>query len=763
MLSLSIPELLHILLRILMIIVKIAIIFVIAWLVARLVRWIWRSLIVPIFQRRAYFYAFKEDDDGFYVERPIKILWFRLRRNKRWALQKDLIGYVAKRTGGSESDEGGNASQAENDIFFTSFTHKTHIGQVKRPAEKNIPGGGTMRICEVILKRSNLEGDTYYDTPVGFINDKGEVYKYYKDRKAALKGKKLEAPILIGYARSPQLDERKNYLGEYDTDAEAAIEGIDNTDDALCEWFFFRKRKKSKVKAQKIKAQNTNKGFLALWTAGWRVLHAHFIDTNPDRKQRPWGVGYAVEDFWRNLFTKDAAGFSLDARAVAALLLAEKEGFYLREGEQGSEGKKGWWPTALLALISYLCAFPFLIRWTAIMEWFEKLFEGIVGPQISTVIALILLFFGVWLVVHLIRLLFYDATDRFESLLYKMNNNVGTSKWNTELIIVSAIGLILSIFMVDYLFFPIFFCALIVFIGQRAVFPPAAWPIESPYEKEDELDEDEENEEDGEDNSDEMIEHSVSIFTTGKNCELNFKIPYRKDELRGLRAANPFREGNTSAYSQRVHDMIVQEFGGEVYSKIKYVKDRIDRFASKNHLSYMEKISLALKLAQPDNISYAYDSCCPELLPQIDEPQPAPSLLENRRDGKEGMGYIEYCRYPSETLHDRRGDCDCHAALAVGLLAACGIRCCYFTNEVDDGTAHAALGIEVTDETQQFLDKENCFTYNGVQFIYTEATGHECAIGIVPDGFRNMLNSPDREDFAIVEPVTFNEEEDYEE
>lgn len=762
MFSLSIPELFAILLDILIIIAKIALIFAIVWLAGRLFRWIWRSLIVPIFQRRAYFYAFKEDEDGFYVEKPIKILWFRLRRNKRWALQKDLVGYVAKRTGGSEQDEGGNAAQAENDIFFTSFTHKTHVGQVNRPAERTIPGGGTMRICEVILKRSNLEGDTYYDTPVGFINDKGEVYKYYKDRNAALKGRKLEEPVLIGYARSPHLDERKSFPGSYDTDAEAAVDGIEDTNEAIREWFFFRKRKRSKVKSQKIKAQNTNKGFLALWTAGWRVLHAHLIDTNPERKQRPWGVGYAVEDFWRNIFTKDAEGFSLDARAVAALLLAEKEGFYLREGEQGAEGNKGLWPTALLALVCYLCAFPFLNRWTALSEWFEGLFYGIVGSEISKVIALILVFFGIWLIVHLIRLLFYDATDRFESLLNKMNNNVGTSQWNTELIIVSAIGLILSIFVVDYLFFPIFFCALIVFIGQRVVFPPVSWPVEFPYdESEDQSDEEETN--DGDEDYDELIEHSASIFSMGMDCELKFKVPYKLAGLKGLRAANPFREGNTPDYSQRVHDMIEKEFGGEIYSKVKYVKDRIDRFVSKHHLSYIEKVNLILKLSQPNKIPYEYDSCCPELLPQIDEPQPDPALLENRRDGKEGMGYIEYCRYPSETLHDKRGDCDCHAALAVGLLAACGVRCCYFTNETDNGTGHAAFGIEVNEDTKQFLQKNNCLTYNDVNFIYAEATVDNCVIGEVPPGYGDMLKDPNKGTYAIVEPATFKDELNHEE
>ena len=193
MFGLSISELLNVFLAV----IKYAFL---AWLGSFVIQWVWRSLIVPIFQRRAYFYIYKVDDEGFYIEKPLRILWHRLWRNKRWALQTALIGYVAKRTGGSESDAGGSSLQAENDIFFTSLSHKTHVGQVKSPAEKTIPGGGKMRICEVILKRSNVEGDKYYDAPVGFINDKGEVFKYYRDRKAALKGQMLQEPVLPDFS-----------------------------------------------------------------------------------------------------------------------------------------------------------------------------------------------------------------------------------------------------------------------------------------------------------------------------------------------------------------------------------------------------------------------------------------------------------------------------------------------------------------------------------------------------------------------------------
>ncbi len=762
MLSLSIPELLATLLNILIIIVKIALIFAITWLAGRLFRWIWRSLIIPIFQRRAYFYEF-QGSGGFYEERPLKILWIKLRRNKRWALQKKLVGYVAKRTGGSGKNPGGSSVNASNDIFFTGFSHKTHVGQVNDVKEKT---GGVSKIIksEVVLELSNVEGDKYYDTPVGFINAQGEVYKYYKDRNACIKGKKLQEPILIGYARSPKLQERVKdeeayKQGSYQSDEEAAIKGINDVE-TQNEWNFFRKRKRSKPKAQHIDSTPTTMGHLALWTAGWRVLHAHIVDGNPERKLRPWGIGYAVEDFWRNLFTGDSKDFGLDARAVAALLLAEKEGFYLRDGEQGAEDTKGPWPTALLSLVCYLCAFPFLNRWEGWVKWCKRLID-LVGTEISKVIVLILLFFGIWLVVHLIRMLFYDATDRFESLLYKMNNNVGTTVWNTELIIVSAIGLILSIFVLDYLFFPIFFCALVVFIGQMVVFPPAEWDVENPVENSDEETEDEDEEEDeNKEECDEKIEHSATISTMGKSHNLTFTIPYQKDKLKALRAENPFRNGNTPDYAPRIREMIEREYGDEVYSRIRLVKDKIDRFVSKHNLSYLEKIDLILRIAQPDNIKYEYDWNCDEILPLPDEPQPSESLLRDREEeGKklDGKGYIEYCRYPSETLHDKRGDCDCHAALAVGLLAACGIRCCFFTNFTDDDKGHAALGIEVNDELKKLVNSDNYFTHDKKTFIYAEATGEGCRIGDVPPGFANMLNDENRGTYAVIEPAVFKE------
>ena len=705
--------------------------YIALYLLSFIFRWIWRSLIVPIFQRRAYFMLLP-DDEVFYLESPLRILWFRLNRNKRWALDDIEVGYVSRPRGAHNQD------QDTNDIYFTGYGWKERVGQAK--VRDDVKYG---RICEIICKLKNSEGDEFNNNPpVGFINQKGEVYKYFTNRYAAINGEKLDEPILIGYARSPQKGKREfcKTNGER-TDAEVVPYIDDTTTDD--EWYYFQKRKKSKVKARYINSSNGITGKICFWTAGWRVLHAHL---NPDssRKYRPWGIGYVIEDFWRG-FRWDAQGFGLDSRAVAALLLAEKEGFVPREDERLRDNRKGLAPTALISLVVYLLVFHFLNHW----EGIENVFP-FMGPDLSKVTMLILFFFAIWIFFfHTIRMLLYNTTDRFESLLSKMNDNVGSTGWNTVLIIVCLLGLVSSMFLVDYTFFPIFLSSFISIVVNRAVFVQHKWEVENPLEK---IEDSREEEDCQEKDDNEIVEHNVLLRTALSQLHMQFKIAYNTDKLKLLRKSNPFREGNTGNYSQRVCQMVKRELEGSLYSKLGFVSSRIKHFSRQNNLSHIETINLILKIAQPNNIAYIYDCDSVELLPQPDEPQPDPSLLTNCTIGVDGEGYKEYCRFPSETLYDKHGDCDCHAALAVGLLSACGIRCCYITGETDDQTGHAALGIEATDCLSSFFSSDNCFSYQGYQFIYVEATGKDCIIGEIPEGFKSMLDKSDSTSYAIIEP-----------
>lgn len=710
-------------------ILTIAVVYVLLKLTSSITRWLWRSLIVPLFQRRAYFKILL-DDETFYHESPLRILLFRLKRNKRWALKDAEVGYVARPRGAHNQDK------KTNDIYFTGYGWKERVGQAKVRDDAKYG-----RICEIVCKLKNSQGDEFNNNPpVGFINQKGEVYKYFSNRNAAIKGERLDEAVLIGYARSPQKGKRQRFgtNGEH-TDAEVVpyIEDT-NADD---EWLYFEKRKKRKVRARYVNSSNVVNGRLSLWAGGWRVLHAHF-DPDTDRKYRPWGTGYAKEDFWR--LRSDAQGYGLDARAVAALLLMEREGFVPREDERLRDNRKGLAPTALISLVTYLLLFPIFDRWTGLENVFPFM-----GPDLSKVTMLVLLFFGVWILLfHTVRMLLYNSTDRFESLLSKLNDNVGSTGWNTILIIVCVLGFVFSIFFIDSSFFPIFLASLIAVVVNRVVFIQRKWEVENPLEQQDNLNEDDYQDDEGE----ETVEHNIILTTAFDDLNMQFKLAYKADKLKELRSNNPFREKSISDYSQVVCEMVHRELDGELYSKLDYVADCINRFAQKHSLSYVETINLILRIAQPNNIEYIFDKDSPELLPQPDEPQPNPALLESRSDGSDGMGYLEYCRYPSETLHDKRGDCDCHAALAVGLLSACGYRCCYLVNKTDDQSDHAALGIEMNDNLKSFANADNCFTYNNIQFIYIEATGNNCIIGQVPSGFSAMVRDTDKALFAIIEP-----------
>ena len=127
-------------------ILTIAVAYVLFKLTSFITRWLWRSLIVPIFQRRAYF-RILPDDGAFYHESPLRILFFRLKRNKRWALKDAEVGYVARPRGAHNQDK------KTNDIYFTGYGWKERVGQAKVRDDAKYG-----RICEIVCKLKNSQG-----------------------------------------------------------------------------------------------------------------------------------------------------------------------------------------------------------------------------------------------------------------------------------------------------------------------------------------------------------------------------------------------------------------------------------------------------------------------------------------------------------------------------------------------------------------------------------------------------------------------------
>ena len=734
-------------------IIKIILLYIIIRISSALVVWFWRTLVVPFFKKRAYFHFYQ--NDGFYSEeRPLGL--FRRIRNVRWTIKDKMVGYVERNRGDIDK----------------AFDHVIYLKSHGRN-----PVGGAIYdkgVCKIYLNYHDKEGGISPLThkPVGYI-DNGKVYKYYEDREHWLRDEPLEVPEFIGDCECPGHDwfGRKKWETEGEKPDEDVLpyieeERVDASDrDGFTDsWPYFRKnmyrRKKVRTKQMSggISVQDGKTFYAMLSSRLWRFLHVY--PTGWDNKAMAWGYGYCTED-WRNPFRNhDDDGTPMICRAAAALLLARYEGFVLAPSEIPQEEKRGPVPTVLLSFCLYLLLFPF----------FERIAKYLVFPFLGTMlneaVVLVALFFVLWLfIVHPIRCLLMNRTDALEAFLAKLNTNVGVTGWMVLLVTVSCLGILASIFWIDYRFFPVYVCALITCVLIWSVYNARRWPIESyvgstrtlgdddgPHEEETEGRRKKKDRRHSKDNKgltglgkDEDQENGVEkpqdayLITPTRHLHFNESLFFNENKLLELRKRNPFRASwaaGGKSYQAIAAGMVEQELKSKesedgIYTKINRMAALVDAFSVKHRLSSIEKIQLIMALCQPTNIDYQYDELCDELL-----------IEEDRL-----INFAEYCRFPTETLHDKKGDCDCHAALAGALFAACGYPCCYLIGKALD-CSHAALGLEITDDLKALRQyKDAVFSKGNKDYLYIETAG-KCSIGQVPPGFEEMLQG----DLCPIEP-----------
>lgn len=733
-------------------ILKIFLLYILLRVSSAIIVWFWRSIIVPLFRKRAYFYYYL--NDGFYdEERPLGL--FRRIRNVRWTIKDKMVGYLEKNRGDIDG----------------AFDHVIYL----KSHGRSPVGGAIFRdgVCKIYLNEYDKEGGCTpnLDKPVGYI-DNGKIYKYYADRESWLHNEPLDTPEFIGDCECPSSDwfggKRWTTGGEKpDEDTLQYIE--EEREDSIIRdgfkdsWPFFRKNC-HRWRRVRTKQMNTGrsvqdgKTFYAILASKlWRFLHVY--PTGWDNKAMAWGYGYCTED-WRNPLKKnDDNGTPMICRAAAALLLARYEGFLLDPDEIPQKEKKGPIPTILLSFCLYLLLFSFF------QQIAKYLVFPFMGTMLNETVILSLLFFVLWLfIVHPIRCLLMDRTDVLESFLEKLNINIGVTGWMVWLVVISVCGVIASIFWIDYEYFPIYLCALTTFVLNWAVYNARRWPIEAygssqsgdrngDYHEDDRTegrrkkqekthkDKDQKTsglaKDEDKDNGEEKVQ-KATLNTPTRHLEFNESLYFDKDKLNELRIQNPSRRPNIGmsegGYQNTAAKMVQQEVEsnnkeGDIYSKVNRMAALINTFSTKHNLSSVEKIQLIMALFQPGNIDYFADELSNEL------------MIEGHNTGvltEGGGGYKEYCRYPTETLYDKRGDCDCHAALAGALFAACGYSCCYLVGKTNTG-CHAALGLEITeglDMLRQYT--EAVFSQDGKDYLYIETAGR-CMIGHVPEGFETMM------------------------
>lgn len=133
--------------------------------------------------------------------------------------------------------------------------------------------------------------------------------------------------------------------------------------------------------------------------------------------------------------------------------------------------------------------------------------------------------------------------------------------------------------------------------------------------------------------------------------------------------------------------------------EIEQITNYLKSYADEHYFSNYQFAILILSFVHEQNIKYSYD--------------------------EDSTGYLEYLRFPLETIYDTTGDCDCKAILACTLFKKLGYRVAFALMP-----GHAALAIS-TDSAPFYSN----FEIYGTKWFYCESTGDEWKPGQIPSDF----------------------------
>lgn len=197
--------------------------------------------------------------------------------------------------------------------------------------------------------------------------------------------------------------------------------------------------------------------------------------------------------------------------------------------------------------------------------------------------------------------------------------------------------------------------------------------------------------------------------------------------LETLRKHNPFaqEEDWLYRYEEKIKAMVKTEDESLEVSEIaKYIRAQTE----KDNLTNLQEMQAILAFAQTPNIEYQLDEECEE--------------IGNRK---------EYHRYATETLYDKRGDCDCKAMLAVSLFRRLGYQVLFLSSLK---AAHAALAVQVDEKEFQavsdILPTDWFYQKDGKHYYFCETTGEGFVVGQMTEDAEIMKTDYD----AVIDLTT---------
>lgn len=415
----------------------------------------------------------------------------------------------------------------------------------------------------------------------------------------------------------------------------------------------------------------------------WRDLylrrHADVFSLN-----QPMPVAHCIET--GRLHRCKPGEYSILARAAGFILLYLKEGLAKPQEEEQTTQLYAWGDTALPAAVVFMFLYGMLYWLTPHYVMFP-----FIGERISFLVAMFLAFMLVWAFLREFKIEMLLEGKAVGNWLSLFNCNIGLSRCNWFIKLFAFAGLGISVFAYGGDFAPLMLAVLVAIIVCERTYPHKVWEVQTRFA----FLPDSTNippEDEGE------IVRTYNWTLDSPNREplsASLVLHFKESEINELRAKNPFRQGND--FYNHVERMFEEELDTR---HLFLINQCISELGSQHQLTMLESIQFILDFVQKPNIDYAYD--------------------------QESTPFLEYVRYPDETLYDKKGDCDCKAMLAASLFHNAGLRVLYLVSE-----NHAAVAVQC--QPEWFGDWSNPYVkqglkfYDGYYYYFCETTG---------DGFR---------------------------
>jgi hypothetical protein len=702
-------------------------------LLFRILTWIYKALnsgwATPLLGHRAYFYVYLRGP-VFYSERFLRLLFFKLFRNKKWAIHSALVGYVKKPFYGT------NDKNRTAEIFTKSFGQREPVAVAKFVHDTS----NNIKKAEIYIRFYGADGSSGYEKnpPVGYVDVNGDIFQYYENYDNYKINNKLQKAVKIGSCCDILSDHDKEFetkgedkdedvllyikddLNVQDLNSVATVtvseeEGTKKEPSLPSSWFSFRinKAEERQVKATRFDATSRKgKGrFINVVPLSWDVKAMAF-GYGYSRKNPNWGKPDNLNEI------------PLLYIGCAALLLLECQGFVRYEDEVIEDPSLGWAETVMSSLLIYLGFYYSLLKFSIL-----KIIFPFIGPELSLIVMMILLFFGIWAIVHFTYNSVIGRPLWLKRILNMLNANVGTLGYSRWTILISTVGLILTIFYLPYTLFPFFLAVILALQINRKFFPQRRWELIDPFNNNDGGD--------GGDNAEnetgdfEERKYDWNMQSAFRSASFKMELYFDPQVIQDIRNVNPFKNPVPN-YAFTAKSMVVNELnaridgliGRAVFPQLSIVLSKFNKLASERKLTQIEKLNMILAFVQ-GAILYKADS----------DSQVLKDLGLER----------EYCRFSRETLYDQEGDCDCKSELASALFAKAGYRMAY---AVTHNHAFVCFSANSLGGLVNYL-QESFINIKGEQFLFCETTSEGWTIGKIPDNFdRNEIQEIEIIDFA---------------